>query len=281
MHSNRTKIHWTLTILEIIVFVLALVSVYLSENSKWTWFIYVAIVSVFLYIIIKFFEAYPMAKELIVREDFAAKISESAVKYGIEEYFNMQDSVGQSERNIRTQEAIKSAQKLWLCANSGASYLDPAIYRHWPEIEKKLEEGVELRVVLLNPYSQEKKFRNIINVGGEQFDSKMNLANLIKLYNQYPNLEIGFAEHGMHATVFATESCLFFDPYQLAVIKDRIENRSFSLRITQSNPEEGEGLYRLFKSHLDTLWQSSTEFSDWLKKFSNKLPDNLPPVKER
>ncbi|ETI60843.1 hypothetical protein [Marinomonas profundimaris] len=281
MHSNRTKIHWALTIFEIIIFILAILSVYLSANSEWFWFLYVAIASCFLYVIIKFFEAYPAAKELLVKEDFAAKISDSAVKYGVEQYFNMQDSVGQAKRNDTTQEAIRSAQKLWLCANSGASYLDPSIYRHWPAIEKKLEEGVELRVVLLDPYSQEKKFRNMTNVGGEQFDSKMNLANLIKLYNRYPNLEIGFAEHGMHATVFATDSCLFFDPYQLGLIGDRIENRSFSLKITPSEPAEGVGLYRLFKSHLDTLWRSSTEFSDWLKKASDKLPDNLPKVKER
>lgn len=281
MHSNRHKIHWLLTILEVFVFVLALISVYLSENSEWKWFLYIAIVSVFIYVVIKFFEAYPAAKEFLVKEDFAAKISEAAVKYGVEKYFNMQDSEGQTERNSKTKEAIGSAQKLWLCANSGASYLDPSIYRHWPAIEKKLNEGVEFRVVLLDPYSQEKKFRNMINVGGEQFDSKMNLANLIKLYNQYPNLEIGFAEHGMHATVFATDSCLFFDPYQLGVVGDRIENRSFSLRVTPSDPVEGVGLYRLFKSHLDTLWRSSTEFSDWLKKVSDKLPDNLPEVKER
>ena len=281
MHSNRTKIHWSLTIIEVILFVLALISVYLSETSEWKWFFYVAIASVVLYVIIKFFEAYPEAKELLVREDFAAKISKAAVEYGVEQYFNMQDPAGQSERNVSTQEAIKSAQNLWLCANSGASYIDPAIFRHWPFVEKKLQEGVEFRVVLLDPYSEEKKFRNMINVGGEQFDSKMNLASLIKLYNKYPNLEIRFVKYGMHATVFATDECLFFDPYQVGVIGDRIENRSFSMRIVQSDPAKGVGLYRLFKSHFDTLWRSSTELSDWIKEVYDKLPENLPQLKER
>ena len=242
---------------------------------------YVAIASVFLYILIKFFEAYPAAKELLIREDFAAKIANSAVNYGVEQYFNMQDAESQSERNVSTQNAIKSAQHLYLCANSGASYIDPSIYRHWPFIEKKLKEGVGFRMVLLDPYSQEKKFRNKINVGGEQFDSKFNLANIIKLYNQYPNLEISFSKHGMHATVFATDECLFFDPYQVGVVGDRIENRSFSLRIVHSEPVEGVGLYRLFKSHFDTLWRSSIELSEWLKEVSEKLPENLPEVKER
>lgn len=281
MHSNRNKIHWFFTVIEIAIFILAILSVYLSENSEWEWFLYVAIASVFLYVGIKFFEAYPVAKELLVREDFASEIANSAVKYGVEQYFNMQDTESQSARNVCTQEAIKSARHLWLCANSGASYLDPSLYRHWPFIEKKLNEGLEFRVVLLDPYSQEKKFRNMINVGGEQFDSKMNLANIIKLYNQYPNLEIGFSKVGMHATVFATDECIFFDPYQVGVVGDRIENRSFSMRIVHSEPQEGVGLYRLFKSHFDTLWRSSTELSDWLKEVSEKLPEDLPKVKER
>jgi hypothetical protein len=275
------KIHWLLTISEIFIFILAIVSVYLSETSEWKWFLYITIVSVVLYVVIKILEAYPAAKELLIREDFAAKISKSAVEYGVEQYFNMQDSTDQSKRNVSTKEAIKSAKNLWLCANSGASYIDPAIYRHWPSVENKLQEGVEFRIVLLDPYSEEKKFRNAINVGVEQFDSKMNLANLIKLYNQYPNLEIRFAKYGMHATVFATEECLFFDPYHVGVIGDRIENRSFSMRIVNSEPMEGVGLYRLFKSHFDTLWRSSSELSDWLNEFSDRLPENLPQVKGR
>lgn len=281
LHSNRTKVHWSFTVIEIVIFILAIVSAYLSENSEWAGFFYVAIASVLLYVIIKFFEAYPAAKELLVREDMAAIIAKSAVKYGVERYFNMQDSSDQSERNLSTQKVIGSAKHLWLCANSGASYIDPAIYRHWPHIEKKLKEGIEFRVVLLDPYSEEKKFRNAINVGGEQFDSKLNLANLIKLYNQFPNLEVRFAKHGMHATVFATDEYLFFDPYQVGVIGDRIENRSFSMQISHSEPLEGVGLYRLFKSHFDTLWRSSKEFSDWMTEFSEKHPENLPKVKIR
>ena len=281
LHSNRTKIHWSLTILEIIVFVLALVSVYLSESSEWEWFLYVAIASVFLYVVIKFFESNPIAKELLVREDAASKIAESAVSYGVEQYFNMQDSSDQANRNARTQEEIKKAQSLWLCANSGASYIEPSIYRHWPAVEKKLSEGANFRIVLLDPFSEEKKFRNMINVGGEQFDSKLNLANLIKLYNTYSNLEIRFAKYGMHTTVFATDNCIFVDPYQVGVVGDRIENRSFSMRIVPKEPNEGVGLYRLFKAHFDTLWRSSVEFGDWVREAQEKLPQDLPDLRER
>ena len=281
MHSNRRITHWGFFVAEIIVFVLAIVSVYFSENSEWRPFLYLAIGSTTLFIIIKFFEAYPTARELLVREDFASKIANSAVSYGVEQYFNMQNSSDQAKRNVDTQEAIKSARQLWLCANSGASYIDHSIYRHWSSVEAKLKEGIEFRIVLLDPHSDEKKFRNMINVGGESFDSKVNLANLIKLQNQYPNLEIRFVKHGMHATVFATDNCLFFDPYHVGVVGDRIENRSFSMRIVRAEPNEGVGLYRLFKSHFDTLWRSSTAFSDWIIEVPPKLKEQLPYLKER
>ena len=281
LHSNKMKIHWLFIVFEVVIFVLALVSVYFSGNSQWTGFFYLAVLSVVLYVIVKIFEAYPVAKDFFVREDMASEIAGSAVAYGVERYFNMQDPKDQSTRNAITQDDIRKANSLWLCANSGASYIDPAVYRHWSAVESRLKEGVEFRIVLLDPFSEEKKFRNMINVGGEQLDSKLNLANLIKLYNQYQNLEIGFVKNGMHATVFATDQCLYFDPYQVGVVGERIENRSFSLRIIQKQPSEGVGLYRLYKAHFDTLWRSSTEFSDWLKAIGNKLPEGLPSVKER
>lgn len=217
----------------------------------------------------------------MVREDFASKIALSAGTYGVREYFNMQSAKDQALRNEMTQKEIQRAQHLWLCANSGASFLDPAIYRHWQFVERQLNAGTEFRIVLLDPYSGEKAFRNQINVSGEQLDSKVNVANLIKLHNTYPGLEIRFAKHGMHATVFATENCVFFDPYQVGVVGDRIENRSFALRIEPTQPAEGVGLYRLLKSHFETLWRTSTAFSEWIEEAKDKLPAGLPILKPR
>jgi hypothetical protein len=170
---------------------------------------------------------------------------------------------------------------MWLCANSGASYLDPQIYRHWAFVEKQLDAGVEFRVVLLDPCSEEKDLRNRINVGGESFDSKVNIANLIKLHNKHSSLEIRFTRYGMHATVFATDQCLFFDPYHVGAVGDRIENRSFTLFIKPSAPQEGIGMYKLFKSHFNTLWSNSHSFSDWIDKNSDSLPAGLPQLQKR
>ena len=280
-HSNRILLHWSFVVLEVLLFVAAIVSAYLSETNEWTSFALVSIVATLLFVALKLFEAFPAAKELFVREDFASRMASSAEKYGVQEYFNMQSVKDQTLRNERTQSEIKVARTMWLCANSGASYLDPAVYRHWQFVEKRLKDGAEFRVVLLDPYSAEKRFRNQINVGGESFDSKVNIANLIKLHNTYPGLEIRFAPQGMHVTVFATERCLFLDPYHVGTVGERIENRSFAIRIEPADPKEGVGLYRLFKSHFDTLWRTSQSFSQWVEKSREDLPPNLPHVNVR
>jgi hypothetical protein len=241
-HSNRTRLHWSLVILEVILFVLAIASAYFSKVSAWAWFAGVSIVATVLFASVKIVEAVPAAKELLAKEDFASRIASAAGTYGVRDYFNMQSAKDQARRNESVQREIEKARGLWLCANSGASYLDPAIYRHWQFVEKRLRAGIEFRVVLLDPHADEKSFRNQINVGGERFDSKVNIANLVKLHNSYPGLEIRFARHGMHATVFATENCLFFDPYQVGTVGDRIENQSFALRIVPAEPSEGVGL---------------------------------------
>lgn len=280
-HSNRLHVHWALVILEVILFIAAIVTTYLSQVNNWVSYIVLSVAMTIGFIIVKIFEAMPSARDLLVREDMASKMAISAEAYGVHEYFNMQNAKDQELRNKTTQRDIESSESLWLCANSGASFLDPSIYRHWKFVEKRLKDGIEFRVVLLDPYSKEKGFRNQLNVNGEQFDSKINIPNLIKLSNTFPSLQIRFAQFGMHSTVFATEKSLFFDPYHVGLIDDRIDNRSFCLRIVPTTPNEGVGLYRLFKSHFDTLWRTSTSFEDWIEQNHSRLPSSLPLLTQR
>lgn len=236
-----------------------------------------------IFAVIKLVEARPRLKELLVQEDVAAKIATAAIPQGLVDYFDMQKSADQDRRNRTTQSEVATATAMWLCANSGASYLDPGVYRHWPAVERRLKEGVEFRVVLLDPLSAEKGFRNKLNVDGERFDSKFNLPGLIKLYNTYPTLDVRFVRYGMHATVFATATTMFIDPYQVGVIDNRIENRSICLQVQPAETAEGVGLYRLFKSHLDTLWRSGTSFEEWIEESQKQkmVPEDLPTLKPR
>jgi hypothetical protein len=274
-HSNRFVIHWAFVGAEIILFGTAIVTAYLSQKNDWPKFTVVSLVSLLLFAVVKIVGAWPRSIELLAQDDLASRITTSAIDCGVVDYFNMRDSQNQARRNEATQTAIQAARTMWLCANSGASYLEPAIYRHWPFIERKLRDGIEFRVVLLDPLSDEKRFRNRLNVGGDAFDSKLNIANLVKLWNTFHTLDIRIVPYGMHATVFGTESVLFFDPYHVGTVENRIENRSFCLQICPTG-QDGVDLYRLFKSHFETLWRTGRPFQDWFAASTAELPRGVP-----
>lgn len=280
-HSNRKLIQGGLVVGEALLFAGAIGTAYWSQNSNWKLFFSVSGVLFLLFIVLKIIGAFPALQKLMVREDLASRIASSALPQGLNDYFNMQKRGDQDRRNAATQADIAKASTMWLCANSGASYLDPGIYRHWPAIEERLKIGIEFRVILLDPYSAEKGFRNQLNVDGERFDSKMNIPSLIKLYNRYPSLDIRFVRYGMHATVFGADNALYVDPYHVGVINDRVENRSYSMRIEAGTPPEGVGLYRVFKSHIDTLLRTSESFEEWLARTRDMQPTGLPELKNR
>lgn len=280
-HSYKSFIHWALAIGEIFVFIATIYFTYLSTQNNWEAFFYIAIIAIILFALIKIFQTIPGAKDLIAFNDLSANIAESAIPYGLVRYFNMQNSNEQELRNKDTKLEIKNATSMWLCANSGSSYLDHSLYRHWSSIEEQLRKGIEFRVVLLDPYCKSKQLRNQLNVNGETFDSKFNLANLVKLHNNYSSLHIRIIKNDMNATIFATDSHLYFDPYHLGVINERIENRTFSLKFAPATPKEGVGLYTIFKSHFNSLWNQSIDFETWLEESKTLLPDNLPNIQKR
>lgn len=280
-HSNRHHVQLGLVIAEILVFAGALVTAYFAEIGSWTVFSWIATLALVLYSAIRLVDAMPRIREFLVSEDLAGKVAQSALPSGVSDYFGMQNPKEQTRRNEVTQKAIENATTMWLCANSGASYLDPGIYRHWPFVEKRLDEGVEFRVVLLDPLSEEKKFRNLLNTAGEHHDSKLNVPNLINLYNSYPTLDIKFVRFGMHSTVFCTNDCLFFDPYHVGRINGRIENRTFCVQVTRTTPTEGVGLYRLFKAHFDSLWNEGVGLEQWATNSAANSYPGLPALKPR
>lgn len=271
-HSNRKRNRLLLAGGELLIFAITILTAYFSQNSNWKVFFPLSLLALVIYSVLKAFDTWPVLQEIMVREDLSGRIAGSGIRRGLVDFFDMQNPDDQERRNRVTREVIAQSEIMWLCANSGASYLDPGVYRHWPSIEERLKAGVEFRVVLLDPFSAEKGFRNNHNSGGDAFDSKININNIIKLYNKYSNLDVRFVRYGMHVTVFATSNALFLDPYQVAEIDGRIENRSFCLQAIPLEDASEVGIYRIFKSHLRTLWASGLSLEDWLERSGkNKL----------
>ncbi|MBB3822248.1 hypothetical protein FHT03_001069 [Xanthomonas arboricola] len=282
-HSNRRQIASWLKIAEIVLFIAAIGAAYFSQKTMWTHFFWISAISSIVFIALKVIEIRPSLIDFTVREDLAAKLANSAIPHGLVDYFDMLSPSEQQRRNVATQEAIKKANQLWLSANSGASYLEPSIYRHWPAIERSLKNNIDFRVILLDPFSGEKAFRNRINSGGEHLDSKLNIATLIKLYNKFPSFDIRFAKYGMNCTVFAADKTMFVDPYHVGIKDNRIDNRSFCMKFEPVDNEEGNSMCSIFKSHLQTLWANGQQFEDWLSESrkANSLPSDLPQLQSR
>lgn len=277
---SRRKVEWGLLAIDVLLYAFVAVGGYLSQERMWEQFWMLAVVSTVLFMGLRVFQIKPELKEHLAFEGRAEQMAQSAANYGVVRLYNMQLASDQAARNEDTQSTISTATSMWLCANSGASYLDPAVFRHWPEIERRLKDNASFKVVLLSPTSKEKELRNLLNVGEDADDSKLNMSNLVRLYNSYPGLELRFVDEGMYGTVFATDSRLFYDPYHLAVVGQRIENRSFCLQMERKAVPQGVGYYDLFKRHFDALWRSSVDFEDWLESNAQYYP-KLPSVNAR
>jgi len=216
--------------------------------------------------IIRITHTAPAILEHFAFEDSAARMARSAAKYGIERFYNMWLPSDKDERNKDTGTEILKAQTMLLSANSGASYLDHAVTRHWKLIQARLEARVTFRVVLLDPHCAEKALRNKLNHGIETHDHKVNLENLLRLSEQYPTLHVRFVERGMHGTVFCTGDCAFFDPYHLAVSGNSIDNLSYCLRVRDTQSSEQGGYLKMLRDHFETLWDDGVPLKDWHAK---------------
>ena len=227
-HSYRVLVAWTWPILEVLLFLANGAGLtYLSAKSLWPEFWLVAIGSVVLFGLLRYVATSPRVSELLAFDDDAEKIARSAISYGLTRFYNMQIRDDQDARNRATVAAIEHADSMRLCANSGASYLDHGVFRHWPSVEQRLYRQVPFKVVLLDPFSEEKELRNRLNMGEDAQDSKINVPNLVRIYNDFRSVEIRFVKVGMHATVFVTPSVVFYDPYHVGLVGKRIENRSY------------------------------------------------------
>jgi hypothetical protein len=208
-------------------------------------------------------------------ETLSDHIADSAEAYGVTDLYNMQIAADQNRRNIDTQLAISTANSMFLCANSGASYLNAALARHRPYVVDRLKLGCIFQVLLLDPLSHEKRLRDEVNVQGEQADSKLSLGDIIRLCNDYSRLDVRFIDRGMTCSLFFANDVLFFDPYHLAYRDGRIENRFLCLRMVRVKPTAGMSYFDLFRSHWDVLWPRGVPIQAWLRRNRERLEREL------
>lgn len=175
---------------------------------------------------------------------------------GITNHYFMRDLKSQNERNLAILSAIEVSNELFLLAETGKSYIDIATDRHWKSIKKRIDNGVRLRILLINPLSENKKFRNQIN--GVSEDRKFEMDRILELSN-HQNVSIRFTNES-YCSLFFTETYMIYDPYHLGRIGDRIENNFIALEFTFKNDN-----YNILKDHFNNCWENAIEINEFKK----------------
>lgn len=188
---------------------------------------------------------------------------------GIIEIYNMQDRDEQTKRNKETKELILQGSIFYLLALSAVSYIDPGIKRHWDYLKPKLDNGATIKILLMDPFQKEKKYRDKLNSISTSLDPKFRFDLLVNLYNRYSNANIRIAAQNIYCSVFFSEKEMIYDPYHLGKIGDRLENNFFALRI--ANSENTINYYHILKQHFEYLWSTSEDFESFVKRQHSNL----------
>lgn len=187
---------------------------------------------------------------------------------GISRFFNMQDTTQQAQRNGYTQEILNRGSRFSLMTLTAASYVDPAVGRHWDVLKRKLDTGSALRLVVLDPFGAEKAIRNELNGTRETPDSKLRFEHLARLYQAYERVDVRVSSWNLYGAVFLAEDEMTYDPYHLGKVATRIENRFLCMAIERLRDENGQPLpgsyFAILESHFEAVWLRSTSLPDFV-----------------
>ncbi|PZD96976.1 hypothetical protein DNH61_04835 [Paenibacillus sambharensis] len=250
------KLYKVNRVLEIVLFGLSVVVInFLLSKSYYIWVLVTSIVIIILEILIKNKDYNPVIKLAIARE---RKIKEME-SYGVTNHYFMDDFGSKNKRNSETGKAIEDANEMFLLAETGKSYLDIPTDRHWKSIKERLNKGVPFKVLLINPFCENKKIRNHLN-NTDGIDRKLDIDGLLALNNNYEHLEIRFTDQ-VYCSVFFTDKYMIYDPYHLGKTSDRIENNFIAIEFGRDNQN-----YNILKSHFNNCWKLSKSMKEVIEK---------------
>ena len=240
---------------------------YLGENHYWAAFTCVVFVCLLLFIGLHYLESKPFLERLKRLEEREYEAAHKMIKYGISDFFNMKDNKEMHKRNIVNIEIIEKGNRFSLLGESGTSYLDPSVRRHWDFLKTKLDQGVPLRLLIVNPFCESKKLRNDLNGVTAQVDPKIKLEIICNLSKKYANVEVRFTNE-IYCSVFFSENEMMYDPYHLGKLTDRLENYflAFYLKKTSLNSDEFS-YYNMLKNHFEVLWDRGMHLDQFLDEY--------------
>ena len=247
--------------MEISLFVSSvIVLTYAAENQLWKAFFIVAIFSSIAYAVVLRRKYHPLLQRIQVLEKTQASFAIKAEKYGIINFYNMQDDNEKEERNIINRKIIENGNFFGLLCETGNSYFNPELDRHWPQIKDKLENQDTVQLLIINPNCTSKKLRDSI---GEK--CAPDLQRLRKLIDQYPSLRVKFTNE-VYCSVFFSENEMIYDPYHLGKQNDVIENHLLAIHFIKQNNNDRPCHYQILKEHFNHLWNNGITLNEIYNK---------------
>ena len=242
----------------VLVIISVLVINFLFAKELWIWAGLFSLIMIFLEILLKSEAMNPFIKMAQQREVKQREYEEQ----GIRNLYFMRDSYSKHRRNEAIIEIIRNSNELNLLAETGNSYISPTADRFWKEIKKKIDNGVKLKLLLVDPLCENKKLRNEFN-DIEGVDSKFNFKQIKELSN-HPHVTIRFTNE-TYCSLFFTDHSMIYDPYHIGKIGDRIENNFIAIEFSRTNEN-----YNILKNHFENCWETGHDI--------NKVEDELKKI---
>lgn len=270
------KFYYVVVILEIILFALSVGALaYFAQVNQWSVFAGLLLLCIAIFAALQYSRTRPVLDKLRILDKEQHIWAEKARDVGIVACYNMQSPAQQHERNEATAQIINKGNVFALLALSATSYIDPGTKRHWDVLRPKLEQGAPFRLLIMNPFCNEKRVRDSLNYGPISFDPRFRLDILVSLYNRYRNVDIRIVSHNIYCTLFFSEEEMIYDPYHLGKVGDRLENNFFAFRlrdISIDTPHSATcGYFNLLKNHFEYLWLNADSFELFLKAYAEEL----------
>lgn len=245
---------------------------FLAETGRWILFSIVLCASTVLFIFVALSRTKPLLEWIERRAEKQQRLLMRTERFGIADIFNMQIFDEQEERNRETRRIVQEGATFSLLSLTAASYIDPGLRRHWDALKSKISDGAPFRLLLQDPFCEEKVVRDRLNTAGNRPDSKFRFDLLANLHNTYSNVKIKFTASNVYCALFFTEKELIYDPYHLGKVEDRIENYFLSFRvIAQEMRGDGHPYYRILRSHFEALWSSAEDIETFWARNARKI----------
>lgn len=177
------------------------------------------------------------------------------------------------ERNIVNIEIINRGNRFSLLGETGSSYIDPSVRRHWDDLKVKLDEGAPLRLLIVNPFCKSKRLRNELNGVTTKLDPKLKLEIIYNLYRKYPNVDVKFTDE-IYCSIFFSEREMMYDPYHLGKVADRLENYFLAFHFEDRNASPGSfSYYKILKNHFEILWTKAIDLETFIDMYRSHLQE--------